>query len=36
LTQQERAAHARLVGELGDKAIWREVRDYALKAEAIS
>jgi DNA polymerase-3 subunit epsilon len=36
LTQQERAAHARLVGELGDKAIWREIGDFSLKAEAVS
>lgn len=36
LTQQDRAAHARLVGELGDKAIWREVGDLSLKAEAVS
>jgi DNA polymerase-3 subunit epsilon len=36
LTQQDRAAHARLVGELGDKAIWREVGDFSLKAEAVS
>ena len=36
LTQQDRDAHARLVGELGDKAIWREVGDFSLKAEAVS
>jgi DNA polymerase III subunit epsilon len=34
LTEQEREAHARLVVQLGEKAVWREIGNFSLAADA--